>query len=462
MNSHTASASTGFLLVVLLSACADDATGPDSRPPLQVPHSVSAQRQIDAAVHGRVERGTEDEILRLEAAIPGFGGVFLDEQGEVVVYAPASVASNDLRGKLASLAARTRLGDKVRAGFRAGGQVKIRKADYAFSSLIAWKEALTKGLVRIPGVLATNADESINRIRVTIATADAGAAVLRAAAAAQVPTDAIATTVGLQPTAVVSLRQWYRPTGGGIQIVNNLGGRCTLGYNVTLTNPTGPTGFLTASHCASGPIGSGSGGTIYQPQVQHWPSPILGTITSNPQFNYSDPACMGYMCTRADVMYVANHQTAAGAKRVAKTAFVGLNNNGGSISVTGWWSPIYSPADWAPIGEGISKVGRTSGWTKGTLAASCESPLVNNLYVVVCAGRVDNARWGFGDSGAPVFTRTDPNPDWGTTWRQGILFAGSGYLSPDPVEGDYCYSTCSFWYSQWYWIEQHFGTQVWA
>ena len=72
----------GVLLIGILTAC-DQGTPPtaptDASPPAA--HALMsdfAEAELAAASAGRTERGAEDEILRLEAQIPGVGGVFLD------------------------------------------------------------------------------------------------------------------------------------------------------------------------------------------------------------------------------------------------------------------------------------------------------------------------------------------------------------------------------------------------
>lgn len=64
----------------------------------------------------------------------------------------------------------------------------------------------------------------------------------------------------------------------------------------------------------------------------------------------------------------------------------------------------------------------TTGLTRGSVASTCEAPLVTSSpqYVVLCANRVDGAAAGQGDSGGPVYyPATSPDP----TYAMGTLFA---------------------------------------
>lgn len=437
---------------VIASACADDITGPNPPGSQPVPVVGSAQYQISAAVRGRTERGVEDEILRLESGIPGLGGLFIDQSGDVVVFAPAKMDSKAVRLALASRASGVRLSDDVREALTTGVGLKIRSADYSFSQLVAWRLALVQHLTGIRDVISTDASEATNRVRVTVETADANPAVLRAASDAQVPVGAIEITVGLRPIALATLRDFWRPTGGGLEI--GFGPySCSLGYNVTMN---GLTGFLTASHCSTSAHGSGAvGESVSQPLF----GSTVGTVHTNPAFNYSHPDCGGYLCTRADAMFVLYGNPSDGPTRVARPVGPpGINNNRGSITVEGWWESINQTEGQLVVGGVVNKVGRSTGWTRGTIVATCVSPPIEYQYVVVCASQVNDASVGEGDSGAPVFSSA--NRIGIQHIRQGILYAGTGDWAQDPTGFLYCVSRCTFFYSRWDQINQHLGAQI--
>src|SRR5689334_12818877 len=89
--------SIALSLVVAMLACSE----PSSIPPTSKTFDRSnPSAQINAALGGRVERGAEDDILRLEHSVPGLGGLFM--QGDTIV---AFVPSTMTRGQaLAGLA----------------------------------------------------------------------------------------------------------------------------------------------------------------------------------------------------------------------------------------------------------------------------------------------------------------------------------------------------------------------
>jgi hypothetical protein len=450
---------------LIATACSEDSTAPAAGPKLSPSIDALAQKEIAASLAGRTSRGAEDEILRLEAAMPGLGGLYRTPEGETVVFAAPASDFGPARARLASRAAGVHFSEKIKSTLATGEGLEIRPSKYPFSVLIAYEQLLVPSLKGLEGVLSVDADESRNRVRVSIASSEIAAVVAKAAATAGVPAAAVITEITPRIVTASGLRGTWRPDGGGVQIVDPQGDRCTLGFNVT--TPDGVLRFITASHCNSGAIGAGNtGAAMYQPTIG--PQYLLGNVSINPPFNYSDPLCRGWACTRADAMLVTYNTPSNGPKRVAFTDFGGFNNGQGSITVTGWWPTVSSPATIPALGDRIDKMGRTTGWTIGTLGATCEYPLVDsantqgiNPYVVLCAGRVDNARWGTGDSGAPVFV-APPSGQLTPLWREGIVFAGSGAnIVFDPNDGTfYCNAGCRYFYSQWSQIEAHFGMAI--
>lgn len=93
-------------LIVAAAGCSSEPAAPVDRNSEQR-HLTKAQAQIAAAVQGRRSRGFEDEILRMEAQIPGLGGVSADGAGHPVVYLKdmngASAAMAQLRSFASSM-----------------------------------------------------------------------------------------------------------------------------------------------------------------------------------------------------------------------------------------------------------------------------------------------------------------------------------------------------------------------
>ena len=157
-------------------------------------------------------------------------------------------------------------------------------------------------------------------------------------------------------------------------------------------------------------------------------------------------------------MYVeaANYSSSEWAKRIARGSTVGTNSNPGNISVGGYFtgaSVFYTPY----VGLSVDKVGLTTGQTRGTVAATCEYPLVDSLttpYVVLCADRVDGAAAGKGDSGGAVFyPPVTPDP----TWAIGVLFGFGGSAFATIAGRVRCTAGCRYYYTPWNNFIGHFS-----
>jgi hypothetical protein len=96
------SVSQVLLVAILAAGCArDEPTDPRAGVRVGGPRA-----ELDAAVRGRRSRGFEDDMLRLEAQIPGLGGVFRDH-GKSIIYlrdlSRRESAVATIRGTAASL-----------------------------------------------------------------------------------------------------------------------------------------------------------------------------------------------------------------------------------------------------------------------------------------------------------------------------------------------------------------------
>src|SRR5574338_1096320 len=81
----------GAGLALILAACGDRADGPPAPSrhgtAATVPnYRASARALIEQAQAGVRRRGVQDEMLQLEAEVPGFGGFYVDSASQVVAW----------------------------------------------------------------------------------------------------------------------------------------------------------------------------------------------------------------------------------------------------------------------------------------------------------------------------------------------------------------------------------------
>jgi len=154
-------------------------------------------------------------------------------------------------------------------------------------------------------------------------------------------------------------------------------------------------------------------------------------------------------------MYVHSSDTTPSnwAKRIYSTSTWGGNNTPGSLTINGYW-PGISLLGYAWQGMTVYKVGRTTGVTYGTVAATCEYPMLDSLSVpkvVLCADRATGASFGPGDSGGPVFY---PAAQGDPPYAIGLFFGGAGtsFNGNDPPQ---CTAGCTILFSEFYTIQWH-------
>jgi hypothetical protein len=71
----------------------------------------------------------------------------------------------------------------------------------------------------------------------------------------------------------------------------------------------------------------------------------------------------------------------------------------------------------------VHKVGRTTGWTRGSVGATCVNVNVSGSNITQLCQTLVSARVGGGDSGSPVFRRQGSGSN---VTLVGILWGGSG------------------------------------
>ena len=426
-----------------------------------------ATAELQGALQGDHNRGWESEILRLEASSPGIGGIFFDPPSQrlVVLITPTgdSAQAKEAVSQLVANRALLKGSDQVLRG----PSISVRHADYAFSQLVAWHRTLLDVLSDVDGWLSIDADERSNRLRIGVATEAARASVEGLSAGAGVPQEAITThlstpmqslvakaTVPRLPTS--TLRDRIRAAGSGLEIQNALGGRCSYGW--TLTSGVN-WGFITAAHCTRYTVGDGSTGEAFYQRVVT-ANDRLGNVGTNPEWDVPNCTHEGDsypVCTEADAMWIPVESASDVAKQVAITDdYQYGNDTRGGVDINYWVAVSDSTGE--VLGQimatGAQKVGRTTGYTGGSIEGTCETHVIEGR-LNLCLNRLEGASVGQGDSGGPVFGRLGPY-----AIPFGILVAGGPLNEFDSSDNSYyCETpsgnTCTLLYAPVDQIEEH-------
>lgn len=380
--------------------------------------------------------------------------MYIDTAGDIVVYGPPDSSAAAVKAALSTFAPTLHIRKDRRMQLAAGTNVRIIPSQFPFSHLVVWQEALSSRVKPGDNITSIDADEQLNRLTVGVSDAHTASQVLSLAANVGVPTNAVSVRVEPITVPTTTLQGAFTPRVGGIQILNTTSNACTLGFDVTTS--TGITGFVTASHCAPGAIGAGTTGTTIYQNNTSFP---VGTINVDHAFNIVNTSCGAYSgtaCTWADVMLVKYNTGIANQKWIMQTTSVGTSNAVGSITTSGTWQ--VNATDFYPsVGESVDKMGRTTGWTRGHIGATCLNHVTVDgtySYMVICTDRVDSAAIGQGDSGAPVFYQDQ----FGLTWAVGTQYSADNLLARMPTGEYYCNARCSYYFNPFQNMQNMIGT----
>jgi len=352
---------------------------------------------------------TVDELLAsIDAASGGFGGLFIDEAGDLNVYL-ADAAEEGVAIEAADEVLKLK-------GLEAL-PIRVRRAEHRFLDLARWRGQV-KDLLAAPGVSLTDVDEAANRVRIGIEDESARPRVEAEVARLGVPPEAVIIEVTGPFVYRASLQGRVRPVVGGLQIAFGCSASscyvCTDGF---LAIRAGKKGFVTNSHCtdARGIVEQ----TAYsQPFPTTTAARRVGKETADPAF-FTGGACpAGRRCRYADAAFVQKKRE-VDFKRgfIARPAYVGSL----SISVTSPRFRVVSEDPGPLVGEVLEKVGRTTGWTQGTVTDTCVDISVSGTDITLLCQDAVAGSSDQGDSGSPVF-RIESGND---VSLYGILWGGA-------------------------------------
>ncbi|MEN3048582.1 MAG: Ig-like domain-containing protein [Candidatus Caldarchaeales archaeon] len=357
-----------------------------------------------------------DELFEaISSRVPGFAGLHYRDGALVISLArPEPAVANVETMQLASLAEVVRLSEV--AELVREGRYVVETVRYSFAQLARWRQAvLSDG--RLAGIMtAIDIDEVNNRLFVGVSSPEHVETARRILSELGVPQDGYSVRhLVIEP--MVGLRDRVRPVIGGLQIAFS-SYLCTLGF-IAIRN--GVPGYVTNDHCTN-VRGQVDGTNHYQPTVAT--NNLIGQETVDPPFFTGSPCPPGYRCRYSDAAFGALQSGVPySLGRIARTA--GL----GSLNIVGEWRIVGEA--WSSVaGQVLNKVGRTTGWTQGSVIQgevyrTCADVVVSGTNILMlCQYIVSTGVGGVGpgDSGSPVFRIIDSSA--GTVELHGILWGG--------------------------------------
>ena len=367
-------------VALVISACQDQ-PNPTSPDPRDV--AVSTQRSAQG--------GGLPSVDELDRQVPGFGGFFLDRNGEPTIYLA--------RGASRAPAERA-LGAYMAARGQSAAALHVREARYGWQQLQRWQDAATDGAFSVNGTVYVDNDETTNRVHIGVASIGTTGQVRAAIARLGVPYDAVIVDQVEPIVQVASLQNVIdRPVRAGVQI-NFPGFLCSVGFNAT---SGGTKSFITASHCTTKQ--GGVENTPYYQPLQSVNGTVIAREVADPVYTKLAGCPGGRTCRYSDASraaYVNGANQALGL--IARTS--GANNH--SLEIVGSFTITADDCTTTlggclAVGTTINKVGRTTGWTSGTLTNKCVNTGVQGTRIVQLCQNFVSAGVGAGDSGSDVF-----------------------------------------------------------
>jgi hypothetical protein len=373
-----------------------------------------------------------DEWARVaRTSVPGFAGLYLRGDDEVVVLLTDASRRPE---------AETYVGAAVDPGERPVARVDVEVVQYDFDQLNEWFKVVASFGDESGQLASLDIDEVNNRLGIRVLSERAALAVRDHALRSGIPSSVVEIRVQSAPGLLHTLRDPYRPSDGGYEIVNVESSEvCTLGWNFTRDDEPH---FVTASHCSE-LTGELDGSKETQPAS----GAQIGTevLDATPQSGiylagWGVWGCTGtgwyQPCVAADAAAFEYHDSVT--TRVGYVArpygYPGGFGTPGDYLDVNTSAPFRIVAKRVshnlPVGTSLNKVGRTTGWTAGQVLQTC---LHIWLGLNTRCQWLTNVYAESGDSGSPYFF----GPIDGDVALTGILWGGhpagasdTTYMSP--------------------------------
>jgi hypothetical protein len=379
---------------------------------------ISAGNSNPAALPGPAQTDeietSDDRFATVAKQVPGFGGMFFDQDGTLQVYmlGQKGPVNEALMTSLDDVITR-----EVGRGERLSSSgVEILEGQYDFLDLHRWQQQMSPAVLALPEVVFTDIDETTNRLRIGVTDSPGMTkAVEEYLSNLGVPREAVLISEAKPVT--LELRSRRRPLRGGLQI--NFGGfLCTLGFPAVRQ---GITGFVTNSHCTN--TQGGVQGTVYHQPSASGNTNRIGQEVADPTYFTGGSCPAGRRCRFSDssfarVPHPSGPAVTTTLGTIARPPVNSITWNGVDIfQITAEAAPV--------VGQSVTKVGRTTGRTSGMVQQTCANfNVAGSTITQLCQSRASFESAG-GDSGSPVFRITSlPNVTLvGIHWGSGGVFS---------------------------------------
>ncbi len=379
----------------------------------------SAARQPGERIEPIVNRGRpvtiDDLFAEIAKQVPGFGGMFIDKTDSLAVYL-VDIGPN------ATAAVQNAIVNVFGNDERFQRPIVVLKGKYGFLQLKKWHDRLMPEVLGLSEVVLTDIDDARNRLRIGIETLDVQEKIELQLDNLSIPREAVIIEQTEPVRYESSLQDFHRPLVGGLQI--NFGNSlCTLGF---IGVRQGVQGFVTNSHCTN--TQGGVEGTIYHQPVASGTTNRVGLEIADPTYFSGSPCPPGKKCRYSDssfeqVPHPNGPSVTISQGTIARTAIGSLNWNGVDTY------RIVSETNAPLVGEFLTKVGRTTGTTQGTVQQTCVNfSVLGTKIVQLCQSSASYSSAG-GDSGSPVFRITN-SPQANDVSLYGIHWGSGGAFSP--------------------------------
>ena len=368
-------------------------------------------------------RDGEMHFHKIADEVPEFGGYYVNENGDLVVYVKEGGNTEMSRSLAVDQLRELRIPEFLETEL---SSVVIKEADFHFEELAFWRELVFEfvlGSDTFDYVSAIQVDESKNRIVIDIDEerySEQNVNILKSFLFERldIPADAVAFNKS-SPIVPLheenynnlymnslsgTLSQHNRPLVGGLRIRNQeqtgSNDGCTAGFIADVFTKRW---MITNSHCTVA-LFYNDEGYFYQPSNTFT---TFGRVYKDPS-----PWVCGFnqFCRNSDAAAIEIFDGQDyNIGQIARTEW--LNNTGGSGSTTiDSSSPVFSiveDGNFSIQGTNVEKVGRTTGWTGGNIVGTCIDTVMSPPnYKLICQHHADLHADGQ-DSGSPVFQRLD-------------------------------------------------------